>query len=128
MPAQARRHPAVHRLASDNYYYVVIATSPTGETMTSNEARAVVGEALHTNLNFDASSGTNAADGSGNAHAGTLGGGASWAAGKTGNAVVLDGNNGYISLPDELLGDVADFTVSAWVNWRTASSCPPATG
>lgn len=109
-------------LPSGTYYYVVTATTPSGELGPSNEARAVVGTQLHTGLAFDATSGTTVADSSGNGHVGTLLGGASLAAGKNGNAVSLDGNASYVSLPDDILSDVADFTVAAWVYWKTSSS------
>jgi hypothetical protein len=108
-------------LASGTYYYVVTATAPTGETA-SNEAKAIVGTTLHTGLTFDATSGTTAADSSGNGHAAALSGGASWAAGKNGNAVVLDGSSGYVSLPGDIMADIADYTISAWVYWKTSSN------
>jgi hypothetical protein len=107
-------------LAAGNYYYVVTASTPAGDA-TSTEVRAVVGKALHTDLTFDETSGTSAADGSSNGHDGTLVGGAAWTAGKTGNAVALDGSTGFVSLPADLLSDVADFTLSAWVYWKGAS-------
>jgi len=73
---------------------------------------------LQTYLKFDESSGTNAADSSGNGHAGTLVGGASHAPGEAGNAVSLDGSTGYVSLPDNIVTGVSDFTIAAWVWWN----------
>ena len=46
---------------------------------------------------------------------GTLVGGASFAAGKFGNAVKLDGSSGYVSLPKGIVSNLTDFTISAWV-------------
>jgi hypothetical protein len=109
-------------LPSATYYYVVTATTSAGELPVSNEAKATVGTKPHTNLTFDATSGTSAADGSGNGHTGALAGAASWATGKTGNAVSLDGSSGYVSLPDDIMTDVADFTISAWVYWKVSGS------
>jgi hypothetical protein len=109
-------------LAAGTYYYVVTATTPSGETVASNEAVAITTTQLHTDLAFDEGSGTGAADSSGHAHAGTLVNGATWAAGKKGNAVSLNGSDGYVSLPADLLVDVADFTIAAWVYWNAASN------
>ena len=107
-------------VAAGTWYYVVTATTPSGETAASNEAVAVTAVQLQTWLAFDETSGTSAADSSGNGHAGTLVGGASRVPGKKGNAVSLDGSTGYVSLPGDLVADVADFTIAAWVYWNAA--------
>jgi len=67
---------------------------------------------------FDESAGSSAADSSGNAAGGpaALVGGVSFAVGRTGNALRLDGTSGYARLPSGLLGNVQDFTVAVWVN------------
>lgn len=105
-------------LAAGTYYYVVTAITPTGESAASNEVTAVTAVQLHTQLTFDAGSGASAADASGNAHTGTLVN-AAWAAGHgAGNAASFNGGNGYVSLPDDLLRDVADCTLAAWVFWK----------
>lgn len=72
---------------------------------------------------FDETSGTSAADASGNAAGGpaSLVGGASFGAGRAGNALRLDGTSGYARLPSGLLGNVGDFTVAAWVNLTAAT-------
>ncbi|WP_175948813.1 LamG-like jellyroll fold domain-containing protein [Burkholderia pyrrocinia] len=103
--------------AAGTWYYVVSARTPTGETGDSNEAVAVTEMRLHTRLPFDETSGSAVADASGNGHGGTLMGGATRAAGRTGNALSLDGVGGYVSLPDNLVADLSDFTIAAWVNW-----------
>jgi hypothetical protein len=102
----------------ETYYYVVTAVTPIGETATSNEATASTGLRLHTLLTFDEGSGTNAADATGNGHTGTLVNGVSWAAGRKGNAVVLNGTDGYVSLPAGLLANLGDCTIAAWVYWN----------
>ena len=107
--------------ASGTWYYVVSSTTASGESANSNEAVAVTAVQLHTYLTFDETSGTNAADGSGNGHAGTLVGGASRQAGKIGNALLLDGTSGYVSLPNDIVGDISDFSIAAWV-YRNSSS------
>jgi hypothetical protein len=68
---------------------------------------------------FDQSSGTTAVDTSGNAKNGTLTGGASFGTGIINNDLSLAGANGYVDLPDGLLGAVHDFTVAIWVRVRT---------
>ena len=103
--------------ATGTYYYVVTATTPTGETAISNEAKAITAVQLHTHLTFDEGSGTQAADSSGNQHNAVLVNGA-WGAGKTGSAVSLNGSNAYVSLPDDLVTDLADCTIAAWVYWN----------
>jgi hypothetical protein len=104
--------------APGTWYYVVSAQTPAGESANSSEIVAVTTVQLHTYLTFDESSGTSAADSSGNGHAGTLVGGAAHVAGKIGNAVSLDGASGYVSLPNDLMSDVSDCTIAAWVNWN----------
>lgn len=104
------------------YYYVVTALVAGVETAVSNEAKAVTAVQLHTHLNFDAGSGTSAADATGNAHTGTLVN-AAWATGHlTGSAVSLNGSTAYVSLPNDLLSDVADCTIAAWVFWNGSSN------
>ncbi|GAA0721683.1 hypothetical protein GCM10009105_32230 [Dokdonella soli] len=109
-------------LAAGTYYYVVTAVTPSGETAASNEATAITGTRLHTYLAFNESSGISAADSSGNGHMGTLVGGVAWVAGKIGDAVSLNGSDGYVSLPNDILVDVADFTIAAWVQWKGTRS------
>jgi len=109
-------------LAAGTYYYVVTAQTPSGETAASNEAVAITAVQLQTYLTFDEGSGTNAADSSGKGHTGTLTGGATWAAGKQGHAVSLDGNTGYVSLPANIVADVSDFTIAAWVYWNASKN------
>ena len=104
-------------MSSADYYYVVTAQSAAGESAASNEVKAYAGTRLHTWLTFDESSGTIASDASGNGHAGTLLNGASWIAGRSGNALRLDGVDDYLSLPQGVVADLADFTIATWVNW-----------
>lgn len=105
--------------AAGTWYYVVSATTPTGETQHSAEARVVTGQQLQIWLPFDESRGVTAADRSGNGHPGTLVGGAAFAPGRSGNALSLDGAGSYVALAAGVLADVSDFTVAAWVCART---------
>jgi hypothetical protein len=104
--------------ADGTWYYVVTADTPNGESAPTNEASAITGVRLHTRLSFDDGSGTVAVDASGNGHTGTLAGGAAWTTGRQGGAVSLDGSTGYVSLPADILVDVSDFTIAAWVYWN----------
>jgi uncharacterized protein len=72
---------------------------------------------------FDETGGTSAADSSGNPNGGsaTLVGGATFGAGRVGNALRLDGSSGHARLPSGLLANVGDFTVAVWVNLAAAA-------
>jgi chitodextrinase len=74
---------------------------------------------------FDEGAGTSASDASGNGHAGTITG-ATWSAGKFGNALSFNGANSMVSIADANDLDLGTaMTLSAWVNpavlsdWRT---------
>ena len=68
-------------------------------------------------LSLNEGSGRTAADGSGPGHNGTLMNGATWTAGKFGNAVSLDGTNDYLSVanPNSLNFGTSDFTIALWI-------------
>jgi hypothetical protein len=68
---------------------------------------------------FDETSGTSGSDSTGNGNTVTLNGGATWAAGKSGNAAKLDGRDGYVGIPAGILENVDDFTIAAWVKLDT---------
>ncbi|WP_176992904.1 LamG-like jellyroll fold domain-containing protein [Collimonas sp. OK242] len=107
-------------LAAGIYYYVVTAVTPSGVTSASNEATAITAVQLQTYLAFDDGSGATAADSSGKGHAGTLTNGATWGAGKKGSAVSLNGSNSYVSLPADIVADISDITIAAWVYWNAS--------
>ncbi|CAJ0802090.1 hypothetical protein LMG19083_03677 [Ralstonia psammae] len=104
--------------AAGTYFYVITAQMPSGESAASNEVKVITAMQLHTQLAFDEGTGTTAADSSGNGHAGTLNDAAAWGTGHSGNAVSLNGSGAYVALPNDLLTDVSDFTISAWVFWN----------
>jgi hypothetical protein len=107
-------------LAAGIYYYVVTAVTPSGVTSASNEATAITAVQLQTYLAFDDGSGATAADSSGKGHAGTLTNGATWGAGKKGSAVSLNGSNSYVSLTADIVADISDITIAAWVYWNAS--------
>ena len=73
-------------------------------------------------LPFNETTGTTANDVSGNSWNGTLTGGASWAAGIKGNAVNLDGTNGYVAQPAGVVSADSAITITAWVYLDTVSN------
>lgn len=97
------------------YFYVVTGVRDGKETEPSNEAHVSTAAELQTQLKFDETSGRKAADASGNGHTCVLNGGATWATGRNGNAVALNGVDGYVSLPTNLTAKLSDFTISAWI-------------
>ncbi|RHW42855.1 glycoside hydrolase family 92 protein [Neobacillus notoginsengisoli] len=89
-----------------------------------NELTGVV-KALHPgpvlSLSFDESSGTVATDATPYGHNGALKGNASFAAGKFGNALRLNG--GYVEIPTSaLLNGDDEFTIGLWVNLANPSA------
>ena len=71
---------------------------------------------------FDETSGTTAADSSGNGNNATLVNGPTWVADKSGNAVNLDGSNDYVSMPTGIVSNLNDFTTATWVKLDTIST------
>jgi hypothetical protein len=65
---------------------------------------------------FDETSGTVAADATGNGKVAQLAGGASWSAsGRIGGAVALDGADGHVALAEDLLAGASAYALAAWV-------------
>ncbi|MGD6748376.1 beta-L-arabinofuranosidase domain-containing protein [Streptomyces sp. BH106] len=65
---------------------------------------------------FDETSGTTAADATGNGKTAQLMAGAIWTTGgKTGGAVALDGSGGYVKLADDVLAGATAYSVATWV-------------
>ena len=72
---------------------------------------------------FDAGSGTNLIDYSGNANTGTIVG-PTWTAGKYGNALLFDGINDRIDIPNSASLDISGngISISMWVNPQQLTS------
>ncbi|HYH04146.1 MAG TPA: LamG-like jellyroll fold domain-containing protein, partial [Bacillota bacterium] len=70
---------------------------------------------------FDQSSGTTVTD-SINGKNATLVNGPTWVAGKSGNAVNLDGSNDYVNLPQGMVSALGNFTISVWVKLDSIST------
>ncbi|MHC4206063.1 MAG: LamG domain-containing protein [Planctomycetota bacterium] len=73
---------------------------------------------------FDEGAGTIAYDSSGNGNDGNLEGGVTWATGRFGGGIELDGTSGYVSVPDfELTTDSITFAI--WLNgWKGGDWAP----
>jgi hypothetical protein len=68
---------------------------------------------------FDQTAGPTIPDASGNGHAGTLAGAATFPAAVIGNGLSLPGASGdYVALPGALLQSVTNVTIALWVNVR----------
>jgi alpha-D-xyloside xylohydrolase len=106
------------------YYYVVSAINAGGEGAVSSMASATFGAAaIQSRLMFNEASGTAAADASGHGNHGALLNGAAFVAtGKGGNAVNLDGTDDHVSLPQGVVAEINNFTISTWVNLSNVSS------
>ncbi|MFB9244339.1 LamG-like jellyroll fold domain-containing protein [Massilia antarctica] len=106
-------------LATGVYYYVVAAQGPAGESAASGEATGYAGVHPHTRLSLNQTTGTTATDSSGNGRNASLVNGPAWVAGRNGaRALAFDGVDDYLSLPQDALADLSDFTIGAWVYWN----------
>ncbi|HEU5071356.1 MAG TPA: rhamnogalacturonan lyase B N-terminal domain-containing protein [Verrucomicrobiae bacterium] len=100
------------------YYYVVSAVNVAGESGNSSVVTTHPFD-LYAHWTFDETDGSTAADDAGT-NAAALGSGANWVAGKSGNAVHLDGTaNGFVRLPTGVVSNLNDFTIAAWVKLDT---------
>ncbi len=72
--------------------------------------------------NFDEGTGTSAADSSGLGNSGTFAGGATWTTGKTGSALSLDGQTGYVNMGNAQNLQIANGTLSAWIKTSDAGA------
>ncbi|MDQ0877740.1 hypothetical protein QFZ77_006399 [Paenibacillus sp. V4I3] len=112
-------------VATARYVRVTVTGLPSGVTASIKEFK-VFGETGDTltmaQLPFDETSGTTAIDATGNGWNGTLVGGASRVAGKSGNAVDLSGTSQYVALPTGVVSGDDKITVAAWVNLDTVSN------
>lgn len=106
------------------WYYLVTAVSDRGESAPSEVIRAATFPELLVRLPLDAGNGTTAVDTSGREQNGQLVSGAAWGSGrKPGQrALVLDGKNGHLALPADVLASTGDFTISLWVYWNAESA------
>lgn len=100
------------------YYYAVAAQVPCGTGPNSDEVAMRPDGLLVAHYLFDESSGTSAADASGNGRTATLSG-ATFAAGRHGNGVRIAGGTQRVNLPQSLVQGCTDLTVASWVRLAT---------
>ena len=98
----------------------VIATAgATQVTITLRDGAAAGPVTLY---HFDETGGTTAADASGGGRTATLQGGATFVAGRVGNAVSLSGSSQFVSMPTGIVSGLNDFTIATWVNESSTSN------
>jgi regulation of enolase protein 1 (concanavalin A-like superfamily) len=73
-------------------------------------------------LKFNESSGNTAADSTGDGWTGTLVNSPTWAAGKLGNAVSLNGSSQYVTLPTGVVNGQTTCTLASWVYLNSVSN------
>jgi hypothetical protein len=100
------------------YYYVVAAVVPCGTGPNSTQVSATPDASLVAHYMFDETSGTSAADASGNGRTATLSG-ATFAAGRRGNAVRIAGGTQRVNLPANIVQTCTDLTIASWVRLST---------
>jgi len=71
---------------------------------------------------LDETSGTSAADSSGNSNTGTVYGTATWVSGEIGGALALNGTNAYVQASSLASSQTDNITMSAWVKWNGSTS------
>jgi alpha-L-arabinofuranosidase len=98
------------------YYYSLLALLPSGPTPDTAPVSATVGTSLRAFLPFNEGIGSLANDVTGNGWDGTLAGSPTWVSGYSNGAVNLSGSSQYISLPDGVVSNLTDFSITAWVN------------
>jgi len=108
----------VQELHQKTYYWRVDGIDANGKTTTGDVWSFNTGKLVGW-WKFDESTGTIAADSSGNGNNGVLKGNPVWrpTGGKTGGAIELGGKGDYVEISNESAFDINDqITVSAWVN------------
>lgn len=101
-------------LPRTSYYFRVRAYNGNGPGVPSNVVNVTTYTSPIAWWKLDETSGTVATDSTGNLHDGLTLNGPTWAAGKIGNALNLDGSNDSVQLPNALASTAAG-SVSMWV-------------
>ena len=104
------------------YFYTVSALTPMGESGNATEVNVSVQPQLVAYYKFNETSGTNAADATGNGWTGTLMNSATWTTGHSNNAVNLNGSSQYVTLPSGITTNLTDFTIATWVNLTSVAT------
>ncbi|MEO7933317.1 MAG: LamG-like jellyroll fold domain-containing protein [Chthoniobacterales bacterium] len=105
------------------YYYVIVAVNAAGESVGTTELSGMANIVMpKVHLRFDETTGSTAADASGNGWNGTLVGGYTWTTGKINNAVSLSGTTNYATLPSGVIAGLGNYTLSTWVKLNSIST------
>ena len=103
------------------YYYVVSAVNEKGEGEAAVPVEATPVEGQYAYWDFNDSEGTTSYDQWNNFSA-VLSPEVTWGEGKDGSALSFAGNaSSYVTLPEGIMEDIADFTIATWVNIKTLS-------
>uniref|UniRef100_UPI0009DF3D78 putative Ig domain-containing protein n=1 Tax=Gorillibacterium massiliense TaxID=1280390 RepID=UPI0009DF3D78 len=94
--------------------------APVTKSFTINLGGGQTGD-LIANYSFNETTGTAAADSSGNGRNAVVSGG-TWAVGKSGNAITLNGTDGYVSMPTGIVNGATSMTIAMWVKANSLSS------
>ncbi|MEO7101160.1 MAG: LamG-like jellyroll fold domain-containing protein [Luteolibacter sp.] len=105
------------------YFYVVVAVNAAGDSVGTTELSGMANITMpKVHLRFDETTGSTAADASGNGRNGTLVGGSTWTTGRINNAVSLSGTTNYATLPSGVVAGLGDCTLSIWVKTNSLST------
>ncbi len=99
----------------EDYYYQATAISPVGESEASNTVAKRVGTQLMVHFPFEAAKEGGFASSVDDTVVATPGSGVTLVPGKLGNAIALNGVDDYLSLPDGIVSELADFSITSWV-------------
>lgn len=99
----------------EDYYYQVTAISSGGESEASNNVAVRVGPKLMVHLPFDAAEDGGFTSSVDDTVVATPNNGSALVPGKFGNAVSLDGADDYVNLPEGIVSELADFSITSWV-------------
>jgi fibronectin type 3 domain-containing protein len=105
-------------LPGGTYHYTVAAVNSSGQSQSSVIATITMPTRAVSWLKLDETSGTTAADATGNNNFGALVNSPSWIGGRIGNALNLNGTNQYVTLPNGVTSNLQDFTIATWVYWN----------
>ena len=122
--ASRRRWRTAAAVAAACSGLLAAAVAPAAAAMPATVPATVTGSATQVgHWNLDEGSGTSAADSSGNGNTGTVGSGATWAAGEVGPyALALNGTAaGNVVVQNPVVDTSSSFTVSAWVKLNTTA-------
>ncbi|MBW8780689.1 MAG: alginate lyase family protein [Verrucomicrobia bacterium] len=105
------------------YYYIVVAVNAAGESVATTELSGMANITMpKVHLRLDETTGSTAADASGNGWNGTLVGGSTWTTGKINNAVSLSGTTNYATLPSGVVAGLGNCTLSIWIKPNSFSN------